>query len=100
VYTVTLPPTNNDWCGELGVWFETDWGRDRTLIVKVIKEGSYASYFTDIIVGDELIMIDSLPVSQLTFDDAMKFLKGTAITFAIHYSPQFCPSLIIEKYYI
>ena len=75
VYTVTLPPTNNDWSGELGVWFETDWGRDRTLIVKGIREGSYASYFTDIIVGDELIMIDAIPVEQLTFDEAMKYLK-------------------------
>ncbi|KAL7543443.1 hypothetical protein ACHAXR_012723, partial [Thalassiosira sp. AJA248-18] len=77
VYTVTLPPNNEDWSGELGVWFETDWGRDRKLIVKGIKEGSHASYFSDIIVGDELIMIDAIPVEQLTFDEAMKYLKGT-----------------------
>ena len=47
----------------------------RTLIVKGIREDSYASYFTDIIVGDELIMIDAIPVEQLTFDEAMKYLK-------------------------
>ncbi|KAL7555284.1 hypothetical protein ACHAWF_018921 [Thalassiosira exigua] len=75
VYTVTLPPTNMDWDGDLGVWFETDWDRKHTLIVKGIKEGSYASYFTDIIVGDELVMIDEVPVEQLTFDEAMKYLK-------------------------
>ena len=75
MYTVTFPPTNTDWIGELGVWFETDWGRKRTLIVKGVREGSYASYFTDIMVGDELIMIDAIPVEQLTFDEAMKYLK-------------------------
>ena len=79
-YTVTLPPTNNDWGGELGVWFETDWGRERTLIVKGIREGSYASYFTDIIVGDELMTIDDVPVHQLTFDEAMKYLKGMVVS--------------------
>lgn len=39
------------------------------------REGSFASYFTDIVIGDELIMIDAIPVDQLTFDEAMKFLK-------------------------
>lgn len=77
VFTVTLPPTNGGvYNGELGVWFETDWGRERTLIVKGIKEGSFASYFTDIMVGDSLIMIDAVPVEQLSFDEAMKYLKG------------------------
>ncbi len=77
VYTITLPPTDtNDWSGELGVFFETEWGKDRTLIVKGIREGSYASYYTDIAVGDEMIKIDSTPVKNLTFDDAMKFMKA------------------------
>lgn len=77
VYTITLPPTDqtNDWNGELGVFFETEWGRDRTLIVKGIREGSYASYFTDIAVGDEMVMIDSMPVKKLTFDEIMKYMK-------------------------
>ena len=81
VYSFTLPPSGDEWSGELGVWFETDWGRERTLIVKGIKEGSYASYFTDIVVGDELIMIDDIPVDQLAFDEAMKYLKGTSCMF-------------------
>ena len=78
VYSVTFPPPNNNvWSGELGVWFETDpWGRERALIVKGIKEGSYSSYFTDIIVGDQLIMIGDISVEQLTFDQAMKYLKS------------------------
>jgi hypothetical protein len=81
VYTVTLPPTDNHgWSGELGVFFETEWGREREFIVKGIKEGSYASYFTDIAVGDEMIMIDSTPVRTLTFDDAMKYMKVRLIT--------------------
>lgn len=77
VYTITLPPTDqtNDWNGELGVFFETEWGRERTLIVKGVREGSYASYFTDIAAGDEMIMIDSMPVKKLTFDEAMKYMQ-------------------------
>jgi hypothetical protein len=77
VYTITLPPTEtNDWNGELGVFFETEWGKDRTLIVKGIREGSYASYFTDIACGDEMIKIDSTLVKNLSFDDAMKLMKS------------------------
>ena len=79
-YSVTFPPPNQEdtvWGGELGVWFETEpFRRERTLIVKGIKEGSYASYYTDIFVGDQLVMIDSIPVEQFTFDQAMKYLKS------------------------
>ena len=77
VYTITLPPKDqtNEWNGELGVFFETEWGRERTLIVKGVREGSYASYFTDIVAGDEMIMIDSMPVKKLAFDEAMKYMK-------------------------
>lgn len=75
-FNVVLPPADGKWNGELGVWFETDWGKDRSLIVKGTREGSYASYFTDIVVGDELVLIDDVPVTQFTFDEAMKHLKG------------------------
>eukprot|EP00804_Cyclotella_cryptica_P020229 CCRYP_010930-RC/>CCRYP_010930-RC protein AED:0.04 eAED:0.04 QI:95/1/1/1/0.91/0.91/24/65/5640 len=75
VYTVNLPSPDKEWNGELGAWFETDWGREKTLIVKGVKEGSFASYFTDISVGDELICIDDTPVDQLKFEEAMKLLK-------------------------
>jgi hypothetical protein len=76
-YTITFPPTDqtNDWNGELGVFFETEWGRERTLIVKGVREGSFASYFTDIAVGDEMSMIDHMPVKNFTFDEAMKYIK-------------------------
>ena len=75
-FNVVLPPPDGKWNGELGVWFETDWGKDRSLIVKGTKEGSYASYFTDIVVGDELVLIDDVPITQFSFDEAMKHLKG------------------------
>jgi hypothetical protein len=76
IFNVVLPPRDGKWNGELGVWFETDWGKDRSLIVKGTKEGSYASYFTDIVVGDELVLIDDVHITQFTFDEAMKHLKG------------------------
>lgn len=75
VYTVNLPSPDKAWNGELGAWFETDWGREKTLIVKGVKEGSFASHYTDICVGDELICIDDTPVDQLKFEEAMKLLK-------------------------
>eukprot|EP00985_Skeletonema_marinoi_P012126 scaffold5803_cov164-Skeletonema_marinoi.AAC.2 len=75
-FNVVLPPPDGEWDGELGVWFETDWGKDRSIIVKGTREGSYASHFTDIVVGDELVLIDGVPISQLPFDEAMKHLKG------------------------
>lgn len=74
VYTISLSSTDDNWSGELGVWFESGW-EGQSLIVKGIKEGSYASIFTDMIIGDELIMIDAMPVERLTFEEAMKYLK-------------------------
>lgn len=73
---VLPPPPDGEWNGELGVWFETDWGKGRSIIVKGMREGSYASHFTDIVVGDELVLIDDVPITQFTFDEAMKHLKG------------------------
>jgi hypothetical protein len=75
VYTVNLPSPDKEWNGEFGAWFETDWGREKALIVKGVKEGSFASYYTDISIGDELICIDDTPVEQLKFEEAMKLLR-------------------------
>ena len=75
-FNVVLPPPDGGWNGELGVWFETDWGKDRAIIVKGTRDGSYASHFTDIVVGDELVSIDDVPIKQLSFAEAMKLLKG------------------------
>jgi hypothetical protein len=78
-YTVSLPPPGEDideqWDGELGVWFETDWGGERRIIVKGTKKGEYAFNHTDIHVGDELLRIDNVPVSQMTFQESMKLLR-------------------------
>ena len=75
-YRVTLPPTDGvEWDGELGVWFETDWGRDKRIIVKGTKKGEYSFNHTDIQVGDELLRIDNVPVSQMTFAQTMRMLK-------------------------
>lgn len=78
-YRVILPPQDSDdidsWDGELGVWFETDWGGDRRIIVQGIKRESYAFNFTDIHIGDELLRVDDFNVSQMTFQETMKVLK-------------------------
>ena len=78
-YKVVLPPQDSDaidsWNGELGVWFETDWGGDRRIIVQGIKRESYAFNHTDIHVGDELLRVDDFNVSQMTFAETMKVLK-------------------------
>jgi hypothetical protein len=79
VFSVSIPSTDQaeHWNGELGVWFETEpWGKERSLVVKGVNPGSYASNFTDIAVGDEMIMIDEILVNTLTFDEAMKYMKG------------------------
>ena len=76
-YKVILPPPDGDleWDGELGVWFETDWGGDRRIIVKGTKRGRYSFNHTDIHVGDELLRIDKMNVCQMTFAETMKLLK-------------------------
>lgn len=75
-YTVELPPqdTEQPWDGELGVWFETDWG-DGHIIVKGTKRGKYFYNSTDIHVGDELLSINGALVSQMTFEETMTKLK-------------------------
>ena len=37
VYTVTLPPPDDEWNGELGVWFETEWGREVRRVLSVAE---------------------------------------------------------------
>ena len=76
-YTVTLPPPGeSSFDDELGVWFETEWGSDRSLLVKAIKQGSYCFNKTDLRVGDELLAIDDVPVSRLSFAEAMDRLRN------------------------
>lgn len=76
-YEVRLPPSGgNIFDGELGVWFETEWGTSRNLIVKAVRKYSYAFNETDVHVGDELLAIDGIPVSQMTFVEAMGMLRS------------------------
>ncbi|CAJ1965882.1 unnamed protein product [Cylindrotheca closterium] len=78
-YKIVLPPpddaTVGEWDGELGVFFETDWAGDRTIIVKGTKRGKYAYNHTDIHVGDELLRVDGVSVVRMSFAETMKLIK-------------------------
>lgn len=78
-YKIVLPPPENasigEWDGELGVFFETDWGGERTIIVKGTKRGKYAYNHTDIHVGDELLRVDGVSVLRMSFAETMKLIK-------------------------
>lgn len=77
VYEVRMKPADiRQFTNELGIWFETEWGNDRKLIVKAVKKESFAFQETDVHVGDELLSIDGDPVSQMTFSDAMNKLRS------------------------
>lgn len=76
-YSVNLPPTGEaSFDDELGIWFETEWGSNRSLLVKAVKKGSYCFNKTDVRVGDELLLIDGAPVSRMSFADAMGILRS------------------------
>ncbi|GAX12581.1 hypothetical protein FisN_13Lh037 [Fistulifera solaris] len=74
-YQVNLAPNVQGFTGELGVWFESEWGNNRKLIVKGVKKPSFAFYETDIHVGDELLKIDGIPVTRQTFAETMEILR-------------------------
>lgn len=85
-YKVTLPPaqtSGHEWDGELGIWFETDWGGDRRIIVKGMKRGRYCFNETDIHAGDELLRIDNVSVARMSFAETMKLLKQRVTQVAI-----------------
>lgn len=78
-YKIILPPPEDsgidEWDGELGVFFETDWGAEKRIIVKGTKRGKFAYNHTDIHVGDELLRIDGVSVARMSFAEAMKLIK-------------------------
>jgi hypothetical protein len=78
-YKIVLPPPDDasigEWDAELGVFFETDWGGERTIIVKGTKRGKYAYNHTDIHVGDELLRVDGVSVLRMSFVETMKLIK-------------------------
>ena len=79
-YEVTLPP------GEVGIWFETDWG-NRQVVVKRIKPDSAAAKRTDIQAGDVLLTVNGDDVCDMEFEAIMAKLKdsqqagGSRLTF-------------------
>ena len=76
-YNVTIRQGDTRKFGcELGVWFETEWGNDRKLIVKAVKKESFSFQETDVHVGDELLCIDDEPVSRMSFGEAMGKLRA------------------------
>ncbi|GKY92544.1 hypothetical protein MPSEU_000224700 [Mayamaea pseudoterrestris] len=76
-YEVRLPSTNLHLLAtELGIWFETEWGSEKTLIVKAVKKDSFAFNETDVHIGDQLLSIDGVPVSRLTFVETMNKLRS------------------------
>lgn len=79
-YEVRLPPSGGTtFDGELGIWFETEWGASRSLIVKAVKKNSFAFNETDVHVGDELLAIDGAPVSRMTFSESMNILRSRLV---------------------
>ena len=78
-FKLVLPPPEDTgygkWDGELGIFFETDWGGDKRIVVKGTKRGKYAHNHTDIHVGDELIRVDGVSVVRMSFAETMKLIK-------------------------
>ena len=74
-FVVSISSNTMGFNNELGVWFETEWGSSRSVIVKAVKKSSYAFNQTDIHVGDELLKIDAVSVSKRTFVEVMSILR-------------------------
>lgn len=75
-YEIIIPrPGDSGPVSELGIWFETEWGTDHSILVKTVKKDSYAYEQTDIRPGDELLSIDGILVSEMSFSESMKMLR-------------------------
>jgi hypothetical protein len=70
--TINLGPVVN----ELGIWFETEWGNEKIVIVKAVKKEAFAFNETDVHVGDELVSVDGVPVSRLSFSETMNKIRS------------------------
>jgi hypothetical protein len=76
-YEIRLPSTSTSHVTtELGIWFETEWGSEKTIIVKAVKKEAFAFNETDVHTGDELLSIDGVPVSRMTFSEAMNKVRS------------------------
>ncbi|CAM9467202.1 unnamed protein product [Chrysoparadoxa australica] len=69
-YEVILPPKQP----ETGLWMETDWYRQQT-VVKDVKKNTYAFNHTEIQVGDVLLSINGREVYAWQFSEVMQELK-------------------------
>lgn len=75
-YEICFPPADIlRITNEMGLWFETEWGSEKTFIVKAIKRDSFAFTETDVHIGDELLSIDGVSVSHMTFSEAMNKIR-------------------------
>lgn len=75
-YEIRLPSTGlQSPTSELGIWLETEWGSERKVVVKAVKKQSFAFNETDVHVGDELLSVDGVDVSQLTFVETMTRIR-------------------------
>jgi C2 domain len=75
-YKLQLPPPNaTSFDVDLGIWFESEYGSSKGLIVKAIRKNSYAFNETEIHIGDELFSLNGFQLAALEFDEAMNILK-------------------------
>ena len=80
-YEVRLPPHGAiAFDGDLGIWFESDYGTNTGLIVKAIRRTSYSFNETEIHVGDELLYLNGIQLVGLAFDEAINTLKHHLLT--------------------
>lgn len=79
-YEIRLTPLEvHRLSNELGIWFETEWGNERNIIVKAVKKESFAFNETDVHIGDELISVDDVPVIQMTFPETMNNIRNRMV---------------------
>jgi hypothetical protein len=82
-YEVSLPSLNRQHLtNELGIWFETEWGSERNVIVKAVKKESFAFNETDVHIGDELLSVDGIPVSRMSFSETMNKIRTRMVELA------------------
>ena len=67
--------SHNHFDGNLGIWFETEMDSGQHIVVKAIQKGSFCFDHTDVHLGDELLAVDQVPVSRMSFADTMSLLK-------------------------
>ena len=76
-YEIRVPSFGvHQFTNELGIWFETEWGSEKNIVVKAVKKESFAFNETDVHIGDELVSVDGLPVSRMAFAEVMNKIRS------------------------